>query len=281
MSVQSTIEATTASLSPAERRVAVSIRSNPSIVLTHTINELADASQTSIATVVRFCRSIGLSGYSDLRLQLATELGMESAQFGLAMNSGDIRRSDSLAQAVEKISGLEKLAIDETVHDLDLEQVHQLAALIDQARRVLTFGVGASHVAAQDLCDKLLRVGRVAQCPHDAYDAWAQAALVSSGTVAIGFSHSGAAAETVRFLRTARQRGGAAVAITSVPGSSLAKAADLTVRTVARDTCLRAGAMVSRIAQLCVVDVLFVAVAQQRFDETVTALQRASRALRG
>ena len=281
MSVQSTIEATFASLSPAERRVAATIRANPSIVLSHTINELADVSDTSIATVVRFCRSVGLAGYSDLRLQLATELGMESVQFGLAMNCGDIRRADSLEQATAKIAGLEKLAIDETVHDLDLVRLAGLAALIDQAPRVICFGTGASRFAAQDLCDKLLRVGRVAQCPHDPYDALAQAALVSPGAVVIGFSHSGAAEETIRFLRTARQRGGTTVAITSVPGSPLARAAHATVRTVARDTSLRAGAMVSRIAQLCVIDIIFVAVAQQRFEETVAALQRAGKALRG
>ena len=193
MSVQSTIEATAASLSRAERRVAATIRANPSIVLTHTINELADASQTSVATVVRFCRSVGLQGYSHLRMRLATELGMEAAQFGPTMNSGaDIQRDDTLAQAVEKIAGLERLAIDETIAGLDLGQLERLAALIDQAQSILCFGMGASQSVARDLCDKLVRIDRSAWCPQDAHDAWARAALASPQTVAVGFSHSGA-----------------------------------------------------------------------------------------
>ena len=280
MSVQSTIEATLAAMSPAERRVAVSIKANPSIVLTHTINDLAEVSQTSIATVVRFCHSIGLSGYSHLRLQLATELGMESAQFGLSMTTSDVRRDDSLSQTIEKISGLEKLAIDETVRSLELSRLDELAARIDRSPRVLCFGMGASHAVAQDLCDKLVRVGRNAQCPRDSYDAWMQAALVPSTAVAIGFSHGGTTPETIRFLRTARQQGGYTVAVTSVPSSPITRAADHVLRTVARDTGLRAGAMVSRIAQLCVVDILFLAVARRRYDETVKALQQTRRATR-
>lgn len=281
MSVQSTIEASIASLSPAERRVAASIRANPSIVLTHTITELGEASQTSVATVVRFCRSVGLSGYSHLRMRLATELGMEAAQFGPTMNSGsDIRPDDTLAHAVQKIAGLEKLAIDETVKNIDLDLLDDLATRLDQAPRVLCFGMGASHLVAQDLCDKLIRIDKNVSCPHDAHDAWAQAALVPPDAVVIGFSHSGETRETERFLINAREQGGTTVAITSVPDSPVAHVADIIVGTVARDTSLRAGAMVSRIAQLCVVDILFVAVARLHYEETIGALQLASKAIR-
>jgi len=282
MSVQSTIEAAAAALPPSERRVADAIRANPSLVLTHTINELAEASQTSIATVVRFCRAVGLSGYSQLRMRLATELGKEAAQFGPTMSSGaDIRPDDSLAEVVAKISGLEKLAIDETRAALDVAQLDRLGAALDEAPFILTFGMGASHFVAQDLQHKLIRIDHNSSCPHDSHEAWAQAALAVPGTVAIAFSHSGETAETLRFLALAQQQGATTVAVTSVPDSALAALADEVVLTVARDTSLRAGAMVSRIAQLLVVDVLFLALARRHYADTVGALQLASRAILG
>lgn len=44
-----------------------------------TITDLATAAETSEATVVRFCRSVGLTGYPELRIRLATESGRASA----------------------------------------------------------------------------------------------------------------------------------------------------------------------------------------------------------
>jgi len=281
MSLQSTIEAVAATLSPSERRVAETIRANPSVVLTHSIAELAEASSTSMATVVRFCRSVGQPGYVNLRMQLATELGMEAAQFGPTLASGaDIHPEDNLGQAVAKIAGLSKLAIDETVAAVDLARLAEVAGLIDQAPRILCFGMGASHLVAEDLSQKLLRLNHNALCPNDSHDAWVHAGLAPEGSVAIGFSHSGQTDETARFLRTARQQGTTTVAVTSVTDSAVAAAADILIQTVARDTSLRMGAMVSRTAQFCVIDLLSVAVAQLHYDETLSALKIASQVIR-
>jgi len=281
MSVQSTIEAAAASLSPSERRVADSIRANPGIVLTHSITGLAEASRTSVATVVRFCRSVGLAGYSQLRMRLATELGMEAAQFGPTLSSGaDIRTDDTLADAISKIASLEKLAIDETVAGVDVAALDALAEGIDRASKLLSFGMGASHYVAQDLAQKLARMSYPVFCPLDSHDAWAHAALAPPETVSIGFSHSGETAETVRFLRLSADQGHTTVAVTSVPDSTVAQAASVVIRTVARDTSLRAGAMVSRIAQLCVVDLICVALARRHYDDTVGALSLAGRVIK-
>src|SRR5690606_10038521 len=83
MSIQSTIEAAVGSLSPSLRRIAETIRERPNLVLDSTINELAAECGTSVASVVRFCQAIGMAGYAQLRVALATELGKESAQFGV------------------------------------------------------------------------------------------------------------------------------------------------------------------------------------------------------
>lgn len=273
MSIQSTIEASSASLSPSARRVADAIRANPSIVINHNINELAQASNTSVATVVRFCRTIGLTGYAQLRMQLATELGKEAAQFGPSMAFGaDIGRDDALPEVMAKISSLEKLAIDETIAGLDPEQVERVARLLDAAPKILLFGIGASLFVAEDLQHKLLRIGRNAFCSRDPHEAWAAASLATPDTVVIGFSFQGETQETLRFIELAVEHGATAVAITSSGSSSLAKTSNEVLLAAARETTLRAGAMVSRIAQLCVVDVLFLAVARLRYDDTVRAL---------
>ncbi|MGP6170951.1 MurR/RpiR family transcriptional regulator [Microbacterium sp. A196] len=275
MSIQSTIEAAASTLPPSLARIAAVVRETPSTVIDLTINELAEKCDTSVASVVRFCRAIGFSGYAPLRMALATELGKESAQFPTRGALGsEISDSDTLPDAVSKLATLELLAIEETVGSLDFGVLDEAITAIDQAERILLFGIGASHFIAGDLAHKLLRVGRNAHAITDPHEAIAATALKSGPTVAIGFSHSGATAETVRFLRAAGQSGATTIAVTSSKETPLARVADHALYTVVRESTFRAGAMVSRIAQLALVDCLFIGVAKRRYAETMDALQR-------
>lgn len=275
MSIQSTIEAAAATLPPSLARVATVVRETPTTVIDMTINELAQKCGTSVASVVRFCRAIGFTGYAPLRMALATELGKESAQFSAKGAFGsEISDDDSLREAVSKLASLELLAIEETVSTLDYEVLDTAIGDIDVAERILLYGIGASQFVAEDLAHKLLRVGRNAHALTDPHEAIAATVLNAGPTVAIGFSHSGTTGETVRFLRTARDHGASTIAVTSAKDSPLAQAADHALFTEVRESTFRAGAMVSRIAQLALVDCLFIGVAKRRFTETVDALQR-------
>jgi DNA-binding MurR/RpiR family transcriptional regulator len=275
VSVQSTIEAATGSLSPSLLRIATAIRENPAIVLDSTINELAAACGTSVASVVRFCRAIGLSGYTQLRMMLATELGKESAQFGGSTSFGsDITEGESLREMAQKIASLEMLAIEETITHLDYAGLEQVVDALDGADRILLYGIGASQVVAEDLQRKLFRIGRNAFAPTDPHEARAAAALPVAGVVAVGFSHLGETHETLDFLRRARDNGARTIGVTGAKGSTLSRLVDHALFTEVRETTFRAGAMVSRIAQLAVVDCIFAGVAQRRYDFTVEALRR-------
>lgn len=286
MSIQSTIEATAGSLSPSLRRIADAVRKHPQIVLEKTINQLAEECDTSVASVVRFCQAIGLAGYAQLRVTLATELGKESAQFGPSQfgpseYGADISPTDTLEQAARKIATLELMAIDETVGTIDFTVMERVVDRCEAASRILLYGVGASRFVAEDFQHKLFRIGREAFAFHDPHEAWGAAALPVSGVLAIGISHSGETPETIKFLQVAADNGAHTVALTGIPGSTLAALADDTLLTQVRETAFRAGAMVSRIAQLALVDCLFTGVAQRRYRFTVDALRRTHEVTRG
>lgn len=281
MSIQTRIAAGNDTLPPSLARIGARISANPAIVVDSTITELAAACETSVASVVRFCRAVGVSGYAALRVALAAELGRESAQFGGTSGFGsEIAPEDSLRDAIAKVAALEVLAIEETVAALDLDTLAAAVESIDAAERILLFGVGASRLTATDLAHKLLRIGRTAITLPDAHEAIAAASLGAGRTVAVGFSTSGSTTETVRFLQTARAAGATTIGITGARESALAAASDHVLLAHAREPRLRAGAMVSRIAQLALVDSLFVGVAQRRHALTVHALQRTAEATR-
>lgn len=273
-SIQSTIQANADTLAPSMRRIADAILARPHVVLEQTISELARTSRTSETSVVRFCRTLGFTGFSQLRVQLAVELGTESAQFGFdACHGADIRPADTLAETVRKVASAETLGIQETAEKLDMAALQRIIDRVDPAAQVLAFGVGASNASAQDLVSKLLRIGRSALGFHEAHTALVSAALATGADVAIAFSHSGRTRESVEFLRLARERGAFTVAITNADHSPLAAGADEALTTAVRETTFRSGAMASRIAQLTLVDYLFIGVARKRYEESVAALR--------
>ena len=99
------------------------------------------------------------------------------------------------------------------------------------------------------------------------------AALLTPGDVAVAISHSGATQDTVDALALAQRNGATTVAVTNFPRSPLAALADHVLTTAARETTFRSGATASRLAQLTVVDCVFVGVAQRTYETSQRALE--------
>ncbi|MEV4563202.1 MurR/RpiR family transcriptional regulator [Nonomuraea sp. NPDC049419] len=268
------IRAAMPALRPSERRIAEEFTGEPAAAANLSIAELAARCQTSTTSVVRFYRRMGYSHYRDFRIDLARAVAREElAMASLPEVSGDIDRNDSLAGIVSKVAMNETLSIADTARYLDMDALGRAVELLLGARRIDTFGVGASALVGLDLQQKLSRIGRTAINWHDSHSAWTSAATLGPGCVAVAVSHTGATVDTVEFLAIARKPGAATIAITNFGDSPLARAADVTLTTAARETRFRSGALGSRIAQLMVVDCLFTGVAQASYDASMEALR--------
>lgn len=275
-----TVRAMLPSLAPAEQRVAELVLADAGGVARSTISELARRADTSETTVSRFCRALGFSGYSQLRLTLATEVGRLGAEPTRDLG-GDIGPGDDLADVVAKISYADARAVEDTASQLDVAVLERAVDALVDARRIDIYGVGASAFVGADFQQKLHRIGRTAFAWSDSHLALTSAAVLKPGDVALGISHTGTTEETVSVLTEARRRGASTVAITNFPGSPIVRMADHVLTTAARETTFRSGAMASRIAQLTVVDCLFVGVAQRTYAETKAALEATYEAVRG
>lgn len=269
------------SLSPAEQRVARIVAEDPGEAARRTITELATAAGTSEATVIRFCRSVGLEGYPQLRIRLAAEAARRVAPPDARVVGGDIPPGADMAQIIATIAFNDARAVEETAEQLDPAVMEQVVDLLHGASRVDIFGAGASGFVASDLQQKLHRIGRTAYYWPDIHTALPSAALLAKGDVVIGISHSGATTDVIEVLETARRHGATTVALTNFPRSPIADAADFVLTTAARETTYRAGAMASRLAQLTVVDCLFVGVAARNRTRTRRALEATAESVRG
>jgi DNA-binding MurR/RpiR family transcriptional regulator len=185
---------------------------------------------------------------------------------------GEIAPDDDLATVVGKVTFADARAVEETAAQLEVDVLQRVADAIAAAGRVDVYGVGASAFVAADLQQKLHRIGRVSFAWNDTHIMLTSAAVLGPGDVAVGISHTGATTDTVETLRVARERGATTVALTNFPTSPITEVADLVLTTAARETTFRSGAMASRIAQLTVIDCLFIGVAQRHLEQSMRAL---------
>ncbi len=179
-----------------------------------------------------------------------------------------------------------KLAYDEqqtladTAAGLDTVQLGAAVTALAAARRTDVYGIGASGLVAQDLTQKLLRIGLIAHAPGDPHLAVTNAVQLRSGDVAIAITHSGSTGDVIEPLRVAFERGATTVAVTGRPDSPVTQYADHVLTTsTSRESELRPAAMSSRTSQLLVVDCLFVGVAQRTYEQAAPALAASYEAL--
>lgn len=269
------------SLRPAEQRIGTFLLDDPARAAAISMSEWAASCETSTTSVARFTNRMGYQHFREMRADIMRDVARESATTATsAAATSDIARDDSMTDIVAKVHLSEMLSLSDTASILDVAQLEEAVRILRDASRIDIFGLGASSYVGQDLQQKLIRIGRTALGWSDSHAAWTSAATLDPQGVAMAVSHSGETADTVQFLRLARARGARTVSITNYRTSTLAGEADIVLTTAARESKFRSGALGSRIAQLMVVDCLFIGVAQSRYEESMEALRATYEAVR-
>ncbi|MGP4085775.1 MurR/RpiR family transcriptional regulator [Streptomyces sp. KR55] len=185
------IRAALPTLAPSERRVAEAVLADPAQASELSISALGERADTSVATVMRFCRTVGVANYPQLRLALAAAAAREHALGGERPAPGtDISATDTLGEIVGKIIYNEVRALEDSGAGLDIEVLGRAVDAIAGARRIDIFGVGASAFVGQDLHQKLHRIGHIAFVWTDRHADLTATALLGPGDVALAIPPS-------------------------------------------------------------------------------------------
>jgi RpiR family transcriptional regulator, carbohydrate utilization regulator len=204
------------SVGPGERRVLETVLDRAHEVAGWSTAELAAASGTSPATVVRACQTAGFRGYQHLRLELARSV--EDLGPGSPGTAAADSVFDRAAHAVERVR-----------RDLDRDVVARAAAVLAAAPRVLFVGNGFSSPPLQDAAMRWATIGRPVEAPVDVLAQQFAAHASRPGDACLVVSFSGANTHTVRAARAASDRGATVIAVTSFLRTPLTKIADAVI----------------------------------------------------
>jgi DNA-binding MurR/RpiR family transcriptional regulator len=278
--VSSRIQAELPRMSAAMAKIGTLLLQNPAAPLELSITELAERAGTSPATVTRFCRMIGYAGYVPLRVGAAADLGRSSAH---ETWQADIGRAfdpaDAPHEVLHTLVRVHSAALESTAAQLDPPAVAEVAAAIAASEHVDIYGIAGSAEMASELQARLYRIGIHAHVWSEVHLGLTSAALQGESTVAIGISNTGRTGETIEMLSLAKSTGALAVAVTSNPESPLASVADVHITTYAPDEYLQPDDLSAKHAQLLVLDLLYLLVAQRDFARTTTMLAASAAAV--
>jgi DNA-binding MurR/RpiR family transcriptional regulator len=262
-----------------EVAIAEAILSNPDVSASMNISQIADKSGTSVASVVRFSKTLGFKGYPEFRMALIGQLSRQVAQGTDLHLDGGITVDDSAEEVIRKIAYADALAIKTTAERLDVENFTKVVDVWDSANTIGIIGFASSGYVAMDLQLKLNRLGKRSVAWADLHTALTSISLLKKGDVLVAVSHSGTTLDIIDVITEFKAKGITIVLITNALRSPATAIADLVLFTSARETTLRSGATASRIAQLTVVDCLCVSLAQRNWSGTKVALDESRAAV--
>ncbi len=268
--VLSTIRAKYNTLSAAQRTVADYVLGNAESVMTSSLGDLADACSVSEPTVIRFLRKLDCDSYQVFRVNIARELASGKPD----PIYEEVGREDKAADIVDKVLASTARSIEDAAEVIDRDALAAVRDLITRSRRILIIGMGASAAPAYDLHHKLIKLGLDAAFSHDPHMINIMSGNLKKGDLLVVFSHSGESREVLDGARIAKKGGASLAAITSYGRSSLALLSDSVLLSSSRETSYRSDAMTSRIIQMTIIDMIYIALAIELGDEGLELINR-------
>ena len=259
------------SLPRAERKAADYVLAEPEKAVYYNIAELAKQSDVSQAAIVRFCHRIGTDGYSDFKIRLSHDVFRISPERYLP--NQDLEPGKDPAAVVKDIIGSiqRSMAWLESISDIHL--LGRAADMINTSRMNYIFGVGASSLVAQDMFQKLVRIGIPCSAPLDTDLQITAACNLTKKDSALIISYSGETPAILTIGEWARKKESAVITITRETNNTLRSFADIALLVPSTEQILRPGAMVSRISQLAVVDMLYSLLLNKNLSNAIHALE--------
>lgn len=262
-------------LPQSEKKIAETILKNPVKVIQMSATDLATEAESSSAAVIRFCRSIGIKGFTELKLQLSADSqGIKDNLYT------DILSEESLEQVKKKLLINTNHLFEETNNVLDTKKIEQVSNLLHESSVVYLYGLGASNIVASDIQQKFSRMGKIMVCSLDQHLLVTSMAVSNKPAVFFGVSNSGEKKEVLALLMIAKELGLKTVSLTSNTENPLSIEADIALKTAfAHEAPLRSGATISLLTQMYAVDILFYDYASKHYDLTVTNLEKSKAAI--
>lgn len=241
----------------------------PEEIIHSTITQVAEDLNVADATVFRFCKRIGFKGYQALKISLASEIINPIEDI-----HETIQEDDSEKEVAQKVFKSNIRTLEESMNLINENNYKEAVNAILHANRIEFYGSGGSGFVAMDAHHKFMRTGLNTIAYNDSHMQIGSAALLTEKDVAVFISHSGANKDLLEVLEVAKATNVKTIGITHLAKSPLSQNVDIALHTISEETDYRSEALASRIAQLSIIDALYVNVMFKQKEKAAHSLQK-------
>lgn len=254
------IRALSPSLIPSEAMVAQVLVDHADDLANWSAIRLAEAAESSPATVIRTCQSLGFTGLNGLRDALCLRDPPGDERTGRGDGDGDaVRATVDLTVA----AGIEQLQAMASI--LDRNEFSRAVTALTDAQRVLVVTMSDLAMLGQYAVFHFALVGRRAEAPTDPITMHALASMLEPGDVCLAVGHSGTNSLTIKISQAAAAAGATVIAVTSFARGALADLADIHLAVGTAPPANLTHPMTRiRVSQMLLIDALQNALALQR-----------------
>ncbi len=262
-------------MSSSECAVLDYLLKNKQETIKYTIEEIAKASNSSAASVVRMCKKLGYKGYKDFRIDFIVDLESKS-DYKLSLDDTILSDEDDYLDIVVKKN---IRVLEETLELSSKDDINSAVEILSNADNIIVFGKGASYIVAQDLEMKFMRINKPIRSIEDSHNLLVAITYLKKNDVLILISHSGETEEVINGCLAAKEMDVNTISVVKYGSSTLSKASDIALYTTSYESEFRSAAVTSRMSQLCVVDMLYTAFAFSNRDFVVDCLNKSIKLL--
>jgi len=262
-------------LKTAEKKAADFILHSPHAIPDLAIVEFAERAGCSEATIVRLSKRIGYEGYLELRADFRANGKSTSL-----LDYRGLNPDDSPTEVKHKVFASAAQAIVDTENVIDRDAYEAALDALCAAKSIMFCAVGNGANVSQEAYHRWRRIGFPALHGVDHDLQLIMASQLKPGDVLVAISHSGQTRTLLDVVKVAANVGATIIAITNFPFSALAKRATFVLQTAVFSSYISGEVMSKRIAELCIIESLFVNFLIRQKDKYSEALKVANYALK-
>jgi len=269
-----------ANFSKSQKRIADYFLQNAHHASGKTIDEVAERVGVSTATIVRFARSIGFSGYRDFIMRFTASVAEANNGSDTMPNYLDAIPGDSTQQIIGHIYATTIKSIEQTMAVTDEASIANAVECMRKAKRIDFFGMSAGSIIAQDAQQKFLRINKVSYAFSSSHIQVTATSTLTPDDVCVVISYSGETADTLRIAEISKEKGACVISITKYGDNSISRIADINLFVSSLESEFRSAATGSRISQLCIIDILYTSLVSLEYDKVKQYLDDSRKALK-
>lgn len=230
------------------------------------ISEIANEVNIGDATITRFVKKIGFTGFQEFKLTLAKKMSKVRSQNIISSN---LEKDEKIEETAKKMLEVNKLVLDRTLENLNLENIIEIREMILRANKIVFFGIGNSALAAMDANYKFMRIGLNTNVANDSHTMLMMAALLKRNDVIFLVSHTGETKEILEIAKLAKENRAQVISITSNNKNTLMDLSDVNVSYLSVERKFETGSIMSKIGQSFLIELIYGEVIKETYEEAL------------